>query len=284
VNWLVIGSRGQLGTDLMDLLDDRAIGFDYPEIDITDPESVSAVMQRVAPDVVVNCAAYTAVDAAEADEAAADAVNGLGAANVAAATGTARLLHLSTDYVFDGTASDPYPEDAHPAPRSAYGRTKLHGERAVLQNPQAYVIRTAWLYGAAGNNFVKTMLRLEGTHETVSVVEDQVGQPTWSRDLAAQLILLGESTAAPGIYHGTNAGQISWFEFTRRIFELIGADPTRVLPTTSDQFPRPAPRPAYSVLGHERWAEQGLPAMRSWDEALVEAMPLVRTAQAKDAT
>ena len=134
-------------------------------------------------------------------------------------------------------------------------------------------MRTAWLYGANGSNFVKTMLTLEKSHETLSVVDDQVGQPTWSRDLAAQLIRLGESTAAPGIYHGTNSGRTSWFGFTRRIFELIGADPDRVLPTSTEQFPRPAPRPTYSVLGHKRWAQEGLSPMRPWDEALSEAIP-----------
>ena len=280
MTWLVIGSRGQLGTDLMQLLGDGGVGLDVPDIDITDLGSVAEAVNRVAPEVVVNCAAYTAVDAAETDEAAAEAVNGLGATNVARACAGTRLLHVSTDYVFDGTASQPYPEDAVPAPRSAYGRTKLHGEQAVLQHPGAYVVRTAWLYGAAGNNFVKTMLHLEGSRETLSVVDDQVGQPTWSRDLAAQLIRLGDSTATPGVYHGTNAGQTSWFGFTRRIFELIGADPQRVLPTTTDQFPRPAPRPAYSVLGHGRWAQQGLPPMRPWDEALAEALPALVASEA----
>jgi dTDP-4-dehydrorhamnose reductase len=277
MTWLVIGSRGQLGSDLLDLLGERAVGLDVPDVDITDVASVRDAVAWLSPEVVVNCAAYTAVDAAESDEATADLVNGTGAANVADACGTARLIHISTDYVFDGTATSPYPEDAAPGPRSAYGRTKLHGEQAVLQHPHTYVVRTAWLYGANGSNFVKTMLALEKSHKTLSVVDDQVGQPTWSRDLAAQLIRLGESTAAPGVYHGTNSGRTSWFEFTRRIFELVGADPDRVLPTTTDQFPRPAPRPAFSVLGHERWAQAGIPAMRPWDEALAHALPALVT-------
>jgi len=275
MTWLVIGSRGQLGTDLMDLLGDKAVGLDVPDIDITDLDSVAQAIYDVGPELVVNCAAYTAVDAAESDETTAQAVNGTGAANVAQAAAQTRLIHVSTDYVFDGTATAPYQEDAAPSPRSAYGRTKLFGEQAVLRHPEAYVVRTAWLYGAAGNNFVKTMLGLERTRDTLSVVDDQVGQPTWSRDLAAQLILLGSSSAAPGIYHGTNAGQTSWYGFTRRIFELAGADPDRVLPTTTDQFPRPAPRPAYSVLGHDRWAQQGLPEMRPWEEALIDAFPVI---------
>ena len=273
MTWLVIGSHRQLGSDLLDLLGERAVGLDVPDVDITDVGSVRDAIAQARPEVVINCAAYTAVDDAEADEATADLVNGVGAGNVAEACGTARLIHISTDYVFDGTATSPYPEDAVPGPRSAYGRTKLHGERAVLLHPGAYVVRTAWLYGANGSNFVKTMLTLEKSHETLSVVDDQVGQPTWSRDLAAQLIRLGESTAAPGIYHGTNSGRTSWFGFTRRIFELIGADPDRVLPTSTEQFPRPAPRPTYSVLGHKRWAQEGLSPMRPWDEALSEAIP-----------
>lgn len=275
MTWLVIGSRGQLGTDLMDLLGDKAVGLDVPDIDITDLDSVAQAIYEVGPELVVNCAAYTAVDAAESDETTAQAVNGTGAANVAEAAAQTRLIHVSTDYVFDGTATTPYAENAAPSPRSAYGRTKLFGEQAVLRHPEAYVVRTAWLYGAAGNNFVKTMLGLEKTRDTLSVVDDQVGQPTWSRDLAAHLILLGSSSAAPGIYHGTNSGQTSWYGFTRRIFELAGADPDRVLPTTTDEFPRPAPRPAYSVLGHDRWAQQGLPEMRAWDEALAQALPIM---------
>jgi dTDP-4-dehydrorhamnose reductase len=278
VSWLVIGSRGQLGSDLIQLLGDRAVGLDVPAIDITNTDSVAAAVNRIAPQVVVNCAAYTAVDAAETDEASAEAVNGLGAANVARACASSRLVHVSTDYVFDGNASSPYAEDAMPAPRSAYGRTKLHGERAVLQHPGAYVIRTAWLYGAAGSNFVKTMLGLERQNDTLTVVNDQVGQPTWSRDLAEQIITLASSDARPGVYHGTNSGQISWYGFTRKIFELIGADPQRVRPTTTDKFPRPAPRPAYSVLGHDRWAQQGLMEMRPWEKALAEALPILNAA------
>jgi len=275
MTWLVIGSRGQLGTDLMDLLGDGAVGLDVPDIDITDVDSVSDAVYDLNPDVIVNCAAYTAVDAAESDEARADMVNGLGPANIAEAASQARLIHVSTDYVFDGSASSPYAESAEPAPASAYGRTKLHGEQAVSRHPEAYIVRTAWLYGVHGQNFVKTMLGLEQTKETLSVVDDQVGQPTWSRDLARQIILLGESDAQPGIYHGTNSGQTSWYGLTRRIFELIGADPGRVLPTTTDQFPRPAPRPPYSVLSHDRWATASLPEMRSWDQALEQALPLI---------
>ncbi len=273
--WLVIGAAGQLGTDLMAVLGSSAVGVDMPQIDITDPASVGAAVHEHQPDIVVNCAAYTAVDAAESHEELALAVNGLGPANIAAAAGNARLVQISTDYVFDGTATAPYGEDASVQPRSAYGRTKAAGEAAVLSHPDSFVMRTAWLYGAGGANFVKTMLELERTRETVSVVDDQIGQPTWSADLARQVVTLAQSDAPPGVYHATNAGQTSWFGFTRRIFELIGADPERVLATTTDAFPRPAPRPAYSVLGHDKWGRVGLPAMRPWDEALRDALPSI---------
>lgn len=273
--WLVIGAAGQLGTDLMTVLGPSAVGLDVPTIDITDPASVTAAVAEHSPDIVVNCAAYTAVDDAESHEELALAVNGIGPANIAAAADGARFVQISTDYVFDGTAATPYPEDAPTGPRSAYGRTKAAGESAALSHPDAFVVRTAWLYGASGKNFVKTMLELERTRDTVSVVDDQVGQPTWSADLARQIVTLAESDAPPGVYHGTNAGQTSWFGLTRRIFELVGADPERVLPTTTEAFPRPAPRPAFSVLSHAKWDQVGLPAMRPWDEALTQALPSI---------
>lgn len=281
MKWLVVGANGQLGTDLMHLLGAEAVGVDLPDIDITVHSSVASVLDEAAPDVVVNAAAFTAVDAAESDEPTAFAVNGLGPENLAracAARPDTRLVQISTDYVFAGDADRPYDEDDPPRPMSAYGRTKLAGEQAVLDllPTRGYVVRTAWLYGQFGANFVKTMLRLESQQDTVSVVDDQRGQPTWSRDLAEQVIGLVTAGAPPGIYHGTNSGAVTWFGFTQEIFRLAGADPARVLPTTSDQFQRPAPRPANSVLGHRRWAEAGLAEMRPWQEALAQAMPLLR--------
>jgi dTDP-4-dehydrorhamnose reductase len=276
--WLIVGANGQLGSDFLELLGPAAVGVDLPDIDITSPDSVAAVVAAADPDVVVNCAAYTAVDAAEADEATALAVNGDGPGNIARAlvdrTGS-RLVQVSTDYVFAGDGTGPYDEDAPTGPLSAYGRTKLAGEQAVqsVLPDRSYVVRTAWLYGQHGANFVKTMLRLQGERETVSVVDDQRGQPTWSRDLARQIIALVGAGAPPGVYHGTNAGEVTWHGFTQEIFRLVGADPARVLPTTSEAFVRPAPRPANSVLGHRRWAEAGLAPMRPWQEAIAEAMP-----------
>jgi dTDP-4-dehydrorhamnose reductase len=282
--WLVVGSRGMLGTDLMEVLAEDAldaVGMDLPAIDITSPGSVAAAFDRTDPDVVVNAAAYTAVDAAEEHEDDALRVNGLGPrvlAEAATARPAVRLVHISTDYVFAGDATVPYAEDAEPAPRSAYGRTKLAGEQAVrsVLPERGYVVRTAWLYGAHGANFVKTMLALEQSRDRVSVVDDQRGQPTWSRDLAGQIVALVGSGAPAGVYHGTSSGETTWFGFTREIYRIIGADPRRVRPTTTDAFPRPAPRPAYSVLGHGRWAEVGLAPIRDWRRALAEALPEIR--------
>jgi len=290
-HWLVVGAAGMLGHDVVELA--RAAGhavlaLDLPEVDITSPESVAAALDAAGPgpdgpDVVVNTAAYTAVDAAEQNEALALHVNGEGPrvlAEAVAGRTASRLVHISTDYVFSGDATTPYPEDAPPSPRSAYGRTKLAGERAVRSAlPQrGFVVRTAWLYGQHGPNFVRTMLGLEASRPQVAVVDDQRGQPTWSRDLAAQVLALMGSPAPAGIYHGTSSGQTTWFGFTREIFRLLGADPERVVPTTTQAFPRPAPRPAYSVLGHDRWAQVGLAPIRDWQSALAEALPLLRSA------
>jgi dTDP-4-dehydrorhamnose reductase len=273
--WLVVGAAGQLGSDVLAVLGDRdVVGLTRAALDVTDESAVTKALAELAPSVVINASAYTAVDAAETDEDAAFAVNAAGPRNLARACADvgARLVHVSTDYVFAGDATTPYPEDAPTAPPSAYGRTKLAGEQAVLRElPEAFVVRTAWVYGATGANFVKTMARLERQHDTVSVVDDQRGSPTWSHDLARGLVALAESAAAGGVYHCTNSGETTWFGFTQAIFEELGADPSRVLPTTTEAFPRPAPRPAYSVLGNRRWIEAGLPAMPHWRDALHEA-------------
>lgn len=281
--WLVVGANGQLGHDLMEILPaagHTVRGMDLPDIDITDRASVMSALASGSYDVVVNAAAYTAVDAAEEDEATALRVNGEGPAVLAAAVAGhrgMRLVQVSTDYVFDGSASAPYPEGAAPNPASAYGRTKLAGEEAVITAlpDRGFIVRTAWLYGANGSNFVKTMLRLQTQNETLTVVDDQRGQPTWSRDLARQIEALLAVEAPAGIYHGTAAGDTTWYGFTREIFRVAGHDPQRVQPTTTDAFPRPAPRPAYSVLGHDRWVEVGLSPMRPWNVALLEALPVI---------
>ena len=272
--YLITGAAGMLGRDLQEALAGRdVVALTRSELDITDAAAVASALAGV--DVVFNCAAYTAVDAAETDEETADLVNGLGAATLAEATAaaSAKLFQISTDYVFQGTATSPYPEDEPRDPLNAYGRSKALGEEGVLRlNPAGgYVVRTAWLYGRHGANFPATMLRLGRERDSVSVVADQVGQPTWTADLARQLVLLADSDAPAGVYHGTNAGQASWFDFAQATFQEAGLDPAKVMPTDSSQFVRPAPRPAYSVLGHDAWSRAGLEPMRDWRAALHEA-------------
>ena len=278
--WLVTGAGGMLGTDLVAALiaaGEPVTGLDRAGLDVTDAAAVSDAIARCRPDVVVNCAAWTAVDDAEASEEQALAVNAGGPANLTTACRAfgARLVQVSTDYVFAGDASRPYAEDDVPAPRTAYGRTKLAGERAVLDGlPGAgYVVRTAWLYGAHGPNFVRSMIALEGQRPAIDVVNDQQGQPTWTADVARQIIALVHSTAAPGIYHATSSGQTTWFGFAREIFGLLGADPSRVRPIPSSALSRPAPRPAFSVLGHGAWAVPNIQPIGEWRTALHRALP-----------
>ncbi|MDQ1695099.1 MAG: dTDP-4-dehydrorhamnose reductase [Frankiaceae bacterium] len=275
--WLVTGAGGQLGSDVVDVLhaySEEVAGFDRASLDITDRSAVSTVFATVEPSIVVNCAAYTGVDAAEEDEDRALEINAHGPAHLAAACASmgARLVHVSTDYVFAGDANAPYDEQVRPAPRTVYGRTKAAGEQAVLTSgAAAYVVRTAWLYGQCGPNFVKTMARLAAERETLEVVDDQVGSPTWTLHLARGLVSLGVANVRPGIWHATNAGEATWYVFARAIFAELGLDPARVLPTTTEKFPRPAPRPYYSVLSTAKWAKAGLPEMPHWRDALHEA-------------
>jgi len=274
--WAVVGAGGMLATDLIPLLDGRDVRtFTRDQLDIRDSVAVRACLDEV--DVVVNCAAYTAVDDAETHEDDAWAINAQGVRNLAeacAATG-AKLVHLSTDYVFAGDAAAPYAESSPRDPKTAYGRTKAAGEIAVRTAlaESSWILRTAWLYGSHGPNFVSTMKRLEAERDTIDVVNDQRGQPTWTKDLARRIVDAVDRDLPPGIYHATNSGSASWYEFARAVFELLGADPDRVRPTTTDLFPRPAPRPAFSVLGHDGWIAAGIPPMRPWHEALVAAAP-----------
>ncbi|MEO8557135.1 MAG: dTDP-4-dehydrorhamnose reductase [Actinomycetota bacterium] len=278
--WLVVGCDGMLGQDLVSVLGtspgaSEVTAVDKDVLDITDPDACLAAV--AGHDIVVNAAAWTAVDDAETHEAQAFSVNAVGAANLARACSVARarMVQVSTDYVFAGDATRPYAEGAPLAPRSAYGRTKAAGEWAVRAYlPSAsWVVRTAWLYGAHGPNFVKTMSRLASEQDTVSVVEDQRGQPTWTVDLASAIVRLVEAEAPFGTYHGTSSGEATWFSFAQAIFAAQGLDPARVLPTTTDAFPRPARRPAYSVLGHEAWSRAGLPTLRDWQASLTDALP-----------
>ena len=269
---LVTGGGGMLAYAIRKVFGDEVELVTKAELDITDSAAVATAVQgRIA---VINTAAFTAVDDAERDEERAWAINAGGAENIATACSNegARMIHLSTDYVFDGRATDPYAEDAARNPQSAYGRSKQAGEDAVrnaLPNG-ATIVRTAWLYGAGGHSFVATMLAKARAGEAVKVVTDQVGQPTWTMDVAERIRHL---LAAPsGIYHATNAGSCSWWDLAVAIYESVGAPTTLVTRTTSDAFQRPAPRPAYSVLADGAAASQGIPAMRSWRDALAEAL------------
>jgi len=272
--YLVTGAAGMLGQDLQRALAGRDVtALTRAELDITDAD---AVQEAVAGhDVVFNAAAYTDVDGAEAHERTAREVNGGGVHKLADAArqAGAKFVTMSTDYVFDGKGTTPYPEDAPRDPINAYGRSKAMGELSALEvYPEGtYIVRTAWLYGADGPNFASTMLRLAAGNPTVSVVDDQVGQPTWSADLAGRLVALVDSGAPAGIYHGTNSGHTTWFGFAQAVFESAGLDPARVLKTDSATFVRPAARPSYSVLGHEGWTRAGLAPMRGWREALTAA-------------
>lgn len=260
MRWLVTGAKGMLGQDLVALLVDRGhdvLGIDRDEVDITDPRSVAGLADGF--DVVANCAAYTAVDAAESDEAAAFAVNAVGPQLLARAAhlAGARMVQISTDYVFAGDAGSPYAEDAPIAPRSAYGRTKAAGEWAVrAEAPDHLILRTAWLYGAHGPCFPKTIARVAREKGALTVVDDQMGQPTWTVDVAGLMEALVATGAAAGTYHATSSGSTTWFGFARAVVAAAGLDPDLVEPTTSAGSQRPAPRPAYSVLGHDRLAPE----------------------------
>ncbi|WP_410607748.1 dTDP-4-dehydrorhamnose reductase [Amycolatopsis sp. lyj-109] len=283
---LVPGGSGQLGRDLAALASPSVdvVAPGSAELDVTVTGQVLAAVGALAErareagsrPVVVNAAAYTAVDAAETDEERAFAVNADGPRVLAAACASRRvpLIHVSTDYVFSGDASAPYEPSDELGPRSAYGRTKAAGEDAVLgSGASSWVVRTGWLYGRSGSNFVKTMAALESSRPELSVVDDQVGGPTWTADLAAGLLELASRAAAGDgpsqrILHCTNAGSVSWCGFARAVFRQLGADPERVQPCTTAEFPRPAARPAYSVLSPASWREAGLTPMRSWEAAL----------------
>ena len=279
--WLVTGAAGMLGTDLVRRLRARGhevVALTRADLDLRIADAVHDAVRRLRPAAVVNCAAWTALDDAEIHEDISAAINGtaVGTLATACAENGATFVQVSTDYVFDGCGDRPYPEDAPTAPVNVYGRTKLAGERAVLDAGSGYVVRTAWLYGEHGPNFVRTMMRLAAERDTVDVVDDQYGQPTWTGDLAEQIIALAPSDAPHGVYHGTNGGRATWYDLAREVFTLLGHDPDRVRPTTREKFGGTAPRPAYSVLGHDRWAETSLAPMRHWLDALHAAWPLLR--------
>jgi dTDP-4-dehydrorhamnose reductase len=253
---LVTGAGGMLGQDVVIVCGDHGhdvVGLTRGELDITDGRAVDAALADYRPDVVVNCAAWTDVDGAEGNERAAMRVNDTGAGLVSAASAAqgSAIIHVSSDYVFDGSKRSPYVESDLPAARSAYGRSKQAGETAVtIANTRHLIVRSSWLFGTGGPNFVETMLRLASEQPEVLVVADQVGSPTYTRHLADAIALLAESDDY-GIHHIAASGSCSWFEFAQEIFDQAGVD-CRVMSGTTEMLARPAPRPAYSVLASER--------------------------------
>jgi dTDP-4-dehydrorhamnose reductase len=280
VGWLVTGALGMLGTDLCEVLERHGIavtGVDRGDLDLLDEAAVDEAVR--AHEVVVNCAAWTAVDDAESHEAEAATVNAAipGVLATAAARHRSRIVQISTDYVFAGDAITPYDEDAPTAPRSAYGRTKAAGEQAVrLAAPDSHlVVRTAWLYGAHGPCFPRTIARLARERGSLDVVDDQHGQPTWTVDVAELVRRLVEGDAPAGTWHATSAGATTWHGFAREVVASAGLDPELVRPTDSARFPRPAPRPAYSVLGHAKLDRFGIEPIGPWQERWAEAASAV---------
>jgi dTDP-4-dehydrorhamnose reductase len=286
MTWLITGGSGQLGIAISQELGERGLLFNAwssKDLNITQGPIVRDFVSDLSPKVIINCAAWTDVDGAETDELQASRVNSDGAESLALAAKKcgAKLIHISTDYVFSGESKSPWQTGDAVNPQSAYGRTKADGEARVIRtySEKTTVVRTAWLYSPWGKNFAKIMTRLaiNGDGE-VKIVSDQMGQPTSATDLAKQLVELGLSNSPVGIYHGTNSGQGTWFEFAQEIFKLAGADTNRVVPLSSSEYPRPAKRPSYSVLSHEAWAKTTVKPLRDWRIALEEAMPAIISA------
>ena len=288
MTWLIFGINGQLGSSLTVALEERGIEFigsSSNEVDIRSIADINRLLSSKVPSVVINAAAWTDVDRAETNSEVAFAVNASGAINLAEASKTigATFVQISTDYVFSGNSSSPWLETAQRAPISVYGASKARAEEAIelIYPDQSYIFRTAWLYSAWGKNFVRTMTRLALKNEdAVSVVDDQIGQPTFAMDLANQIIDSVLARLPFGIYHATNSGNASWFEFAQEVFRLTGASVDRVKPIPSTSFIRPARRPTYSVLGHDAWSAPGIegtriPEMRNWRIALAAAMPSI---------
>lgn len=270
---LVTGVKGQLGFDVMNELRRRghdAVGVDIDEMDITNAGQVQEVLTANAPDVVVHCSAYTAVDRAEEEPEMCRKVNAEGTKNIAevCASLDCKLIYLSTDYIFSGDGERPWEPDDTPAPLNVYGQTKYEGEEEIKSRLNKYfIVRISWVFGINGNNFVKTMLRLGRENGAVKVVDDQIGSPTYTYDLAKLLVDMAESEAY-GQYHATNEGICSWYEFAKEIFRAAGMDEVKVTPVSSDEFPAKAKRPKNSRMSKEELVKNGFNKLPSWQDAV----------------
>ena len=272
---LITGANGLLGHELSSLLKDHTlILLSHSQLDISDSESVNKQIDSSSPDIIINSAAYTQVDACETNYDLAFQSNAIGPKNLAIKCKQLGipLIHISTDYVFEGNEkkNSPLLEDDKLGPKTVYGKTKLEGEKMVQENCEKYfILRTAWLYGE-GKNFVKTMLSLSKKNKELKVVNDQIGSPTYAKDLAKAIKeIIEKKSDKYGIYHVTNKGEVSWYEFAKKIFEIKNIE-IKVNPCTSEEFPRPAPRPHYSVLSNQKWIDAGFTPMRDYEEALNE--------------
>ncbi len=277
---LIPGANGMLGHALTAVLSKqhKLIGLDLPDLDITDLSAVRSAISTHHPDLLINAAAYTDVDGCESNSDLAFSVNAMGPHNLALVCKELDipLVHISTDYIFDGKSPVPYKESDKPNPQSIYGESKLQGEQYVRElTDKHYIIRTSWLYGEHGKNFVATMLRLAAERDEFDVVNDQVGSPTYTVDLAKAISELITETAY-GAYHITNSGSCTWYEFTREIFRQAGIEGVKVKPITTEVLKRPAPRPKYSVLDNSKWIASGIPPLRPYQAALKEYLTTIR--------
>ena len=278
--WLILGANGQLGKSLQAVLTANGTLFtaaDRQTLDITDRDACIKLFTSLSPEVVVNCAAWTAVDLAEDNEADAFRINCDATRNIAIASREVNAInvHVSTDYVFSGIADTSYNVDSPTAPVSVYGKSKLCGEVAIAEEypERSYVVRTAWLYSPHGGNFVKTMIRKARSMSAVRVVSDQLGQPTLASDLAQHIVDLVNGQAPFGIFHGTNSGVASWYDLTVEIYSLLGVDTSLVSPVATSEYPTKAVRPQYSVLSHAHTIECGITEMQNWQTALKQSLP-----------
>lgn len=283
MKWAITGGSGQLSRSLVDLLDKEGVPYitwSHKDLDVADDSSVTLI-KETCPDLLINCAAWTNVDAAEEFPERAARVNQVGPRNMARAAKELKipLFHISTDYVFSGQSGKPWSTDSETEPMSSYGLSKLLGEKEITKSLDVnfYILRTAWLYGPYGKNFSKTILKKAITSkEPINVVNDQIGQPTTTKSLAKQIFEVAKSHVPSGIYHATNTGQASWWDFACEIFALAGEDVERVRPSTSEEFPSKVKRPKYSVLDQSAWSKVGMETMPEWREALKEVFPEIR--------